>query len=593
MKKYAFKRTTACMTAAIFTAGFGINLMSFSSSPLPVTAAAISGTMVATHTQSEIIDYLDSHPYTYNGASYAEEPSTSSPYAIGTLSDETKESALNALNCVRYIAGLREVSLDDSYGELAQAGAFINAINRKLTHTPSQPSDMSDELYELCYAGASSCNLGAGFYSLTATLFGYMGENLESMGHRRWCLNPSMGKTGFGEVGIYTSMYVFDGSGSSSATGVAWPAQTMPTDYFEADDVWTYSYGESISNSSDVVVTLTRESDGETWTLSENSTTDGTLYVDNYGYGQPGCVIFQPNGIENIADGDVYHIEIDGLPEAVSYDVTFFDLDGGTTTETTTTATTDTNSTETTDITANTTTPEDKIYLDFSLIDATDDYGESYQYISFRVSGSVGQVMTLHYTVSDDAGVSYTYVTYTHGSSASMSILGTGSVTDTYELESSSTSVSIKGVDASYISDLYYTLSGDLGTETEPTTTTSTTSTTTTTTTTETITTETTTLPTETTTESATISTITTTTTTTSGFGANRLLYTVGDVTLDGAVTLSDTILLNKYCSGMVEFNEIVMLAGDCNGDGYVDSNDVLILLKFLVSLIPSIPYTE
>ena len=66
------------------------------------------------------------------------------------------------------------------------------------------------------------------------------------VGYRRWMLNPKLGKVGFGAVsdpkGTYSSIYVLDaGNSEASETGVVWPAQNMPVEYFNADFAWSIS----------------------------------------------------------------------------------------------------------------------------------------------------------------------------------------------------------------------------------------------------------------------------------------------------------------------------------------------------------------
>jgi hypothetical protein len=54
---------------------------------------------------------------------------------------------------------------------------------------------------------------------MAASVTGYIDDsgdnNREAHGHRRWCLNPPMGKSGFGTAGeSYSGMWAMDASGS-------------------------------------------------------------------------------------------------------------------------------------------------------------------------------------------------------------------------------------------------------------------------------------------------------------------------------------------------------------------------------------------
>ncbi len=297
----------------------------------PIDAAAdTTGVNVTYHTQEEIINYIEqSGGHIGDAVTYAAEPSTTQPYAAGTLSDETLESALAVLNQIRYIAGLDSVTLNDSYNEMEQAGALVNAANHDLDHFPVQPEGMDEELYSLGYSGTSQGNLAWGLSNLNKSIvFGWMADedssNIDRVGHRRWVLNPKMSATGFGAVDNYYAMYAFDSGNTSAAqTGVVWPAQQMPAEYFEDDYPWTYSLGSTV-DASRVKVTLVKETTGETWDFSSSSA-DGYFNVNNDGYGQKGCIIFRPDSVSCQA-GDVFDVTITGLSTPVHYTVTFFSI---------------------------------------------------------------------------------------------------------------------------------------------------------------------------------------------------------------------------------------------------------------------------
>ena len=61
-----------------------------------------------------------------------------------------------------------------------------------------------------------------------------------------------------------------------------------------------------------------------------------------------------------------------------------------------------------------------------------------------------------------------------------------------------------------------------------------------------------------------------------------------GDVTLDGSVTLSDAVFLQKYLGKRMEFNDVQLANGDCNNDGVVDDSDCQVLINFLLGKIDS-----
>lgn len=303
------------------------------------------GVNVAYHTQDEIRDYIKNSGAGINDAvAFQENPGTEAPYALGKLSNETLDSAIRMLNQIRYIAGIPyDVTLDNSYNEKAQAASLANYVNDELSHSPAQPAGMSDEMYGLAQNGARSSNIAWGSSALwklndfivMSRMEDGDSSNISRVGHRRWLLNPSMKKTGFGLVnganGTYSAVYAIDRSGQAEHYGVMWPAQNMPTDYFNKDFPWSVSMGTEV-DASTVHVTLTRNSDGKVWNFSQSSA-DGAFYVNNDNYGQKGCIIFRPNDVASYQDGDSYHVNITGLSGGdVSYTVNFFDLDvpGGT-----------------------------------------------------------------------------------------------------------------------------------------------------------------------------------------------------------------------------------------------------------------------
>ena len=296
----------------------------------------------AYHSMDEIKAFLDQQKAEKaDKVTFAQDPSVTAPYRAGVLSDAALESAAAMINQIRFIAGLPyEVTFDKEYSQYSQAAALVNYINGELSNKPSQPGGISEELYKQGQEGASNSNLAyheSDAKPLNETIVdswmaGDDSNNLSSLESRRWILNPSMGKVGFGAVkgskGTYSAMYATDCSGNNETIfGVAWPAQNTPIEYFDAAYPWSVSTGEQLE-AKDIQVTLTRKSDGKEWTFAKESA-DGVFYVDNDSYGQKGCIIFQPNmqDITEFVDGDAFQVEITNNKEMyLSYNVTFFSL---------------------------------------------------------------------------------------------------------------------------------------------------------------------------------------------------------------------------------------------------------------------------
>ncbi len=330
------------------------------STAAPVRAAGTSnatGLSVAYHTQEEILARMKSDGLSLSDPfTYGEAPVTEGNYAPGSLSQDTLDKALKMLNQVRYIAGLSDnVTLSDEYNQKTQAASLVMFLNNELTHKPEKPEVFGseyDQLYQLGLAGASSSNIAvaistnttSGAVSLHNTIVkGWMadadGNNIERVGHRRWILNPAMKATGFGAIFgaiavdgksygyTYSAMYSLDGAGDGGERSVAWPAQNMPVDYFNAAYPWSISTGAEADPAA-VKVTLTRASDGKVWNFSAASA-DGDFYVQNSSdsiVGQMGaCIIFRPKDMEAYQAGDSFQVTVEGISTPISYTVNFFD----------------------------------------------------------------------------------------------------------------------------------------------------------------------------------------------------------------------------------------------------------------------------
>ena len=159
-----------------------------------------------------------------------------------------QESALHKLMEYRYLADLpyADMEIDRDYAAHCQAGAELLTRVGHLTHTPENPG-LPDAEYKFAYDGPSHSNISTAGNS-AASVAMYMDDsdagNIAKLGHRRWCLNPAMLKTGFGADGHYTCMWSFDGSRRDipDYDAVAFPPRgIMPTTHFGANYAWSFS----------------------------------------------------------------------------------------------------------------------------------------------------------------------------------------------------------------------------------------------------------------------------------------------------------------------------------------------------------------
>lgn len=330
-----FRKTASSVLAVAMSVAFIASVYVPYIENQSLVSYASEGINVAEHTPEEIKQYIDAHPFDMQAQPvYTVQPSTTAPYEIGELDNATKENALNALNCMRYIAGLPEVTLNEEYGRLAQAAAFVNSVNGSSSHYPQQPAGVPDDIYQLGRTGASESNLCSGdLQKLAKAILVYMNDsdskNISRVGHRRWCLNPTMATTGFGVIGNMSAMYVLDSNRRKTESNVCWPAQNMPIEYFSTMKTyqnlpaWSISLNKNLFKDY-VEVNLVRTSDMKEWNFSTLSA-DGDFYVDNGYYAEPGCIIFRPSDI-SYNDGDKFDVKITTEDSTIEYSVNFFSL---------------------------------------------------------------------------------------------------------------------------------------------------------------------------------------------------------------------------------------------------------------------------
>ena len=80
-------------------------------------------------------------------------------------------------------------------------------------------------------------------------------------------------------------------------------------------------------------------------------------------------------------------------------------------------------------------------------------------------------------------------------------------------------------------------------------------------------------------------------TTATSAIIDPDILY--GDVDLDGTVSLTDAILLNKYLAGMVVLSDAALANANCylDKDSNLNEDDTTYLMRFVLRAINDLPY--
>ena len=274
----------------------------------------------------------------FSGGYFIKEPTITPSYTIGEVKKEVLQAGVDAINMVRYIAGIpNDIELDDGYTELNQHGAVLLTAINTLTHYPEKPADMDQDFYDKGALAAKSSNIST-VNTPSTTIFRYMDDsnasNIDRVGHRRWILNPTMKKTGFG-VGLtkYGLMYSKDRSrGAVDYDYIAWPSPgVFPIEFINYSLAWSVTVNAEKYGTPDInkiEVTLKNLKTGEVCVLSKNtpsSPADGPYFnVERSGYGILNCIIFRSDLVCKV--GDVFQATITGLNKELSYTVKIFSM---------------------------------------------------------------------------------------------------------------------------------------------------------------------------------------------------------------------------------------------------------------------------
>ena len=259
---------------------------------------------------AELRAFLAANPTKY-GVGYLEN---------GSLDARTRQGALNHLNSIRYIAGVpANVTWDDAKTGMAEAAAVVMVANGGIDHHPARPAGIPDDVFRLAAQGAAASNLAisSAFDVINGALRQYLADsessNLPTLGHRRWLLNPALGKTAFGAMGAYCVMTVQEFSNAQAGpehSVVMYPGQVTPVSFFANSWPWSVSFSGEY-NVRNAEVSVVRRSDNASWRFGK-SRADGVFHINTAGFGQPNCVIFRPAGLY-IQIGDIFDVQLTGV----------------------------------------------------------------------------------------------------------------------------------------------------------------------------------------------------------------------------------------------------------------------------------------
>ncbi|MFN0206166.1 MAG: hypothetical protein ACKVS6_07610 [Planctomycetota bacterium] len=259
------------------------------------------------------------------------------PPQEGFKADDPRLLALRRLQQYRYLCEVPfdGMELDAAMNDATLWGAKLCKAIGRLDHTPANPG-WPDKDYKKGYNGTSHSNLSAGS-SVVGSVDSYMDDsdpsNIDRVGHRRWCLNPRMLKTGFGNDGPWSAMWSMDSSRTKipQIDLIAYPARGyFPREYFHRNAAWSISFVSSkITPRAADKVKITVTPLDEWYAPARDPLPITDFYFNSDGFGGSKCIIFRPKGAENAAGSKFFtEISVDGEEGAeIRYLVEFIETE--------------------------------------------------------------------------------------------------------------------------------------------------------------------------------------------------------------------------------------------------------------------------
>ena len=261
-------------------------------------------------------------------------------------SQEDRENAVRRLMEYRYLSYVPHtgIVLDPMYNAHDEAAAAILSKIGKLDHTPANPG-WPDDRYKFAYKGTSSSNIfqSSGRESMNvSSVNAYMDDsdqsNIDRVGHRRWCLNPALGKVGFGSFKGFSAMWSMDHSRKDIPPYdfVACPGPGYyPTTHFGNKHAWSISVSEAKYAKPAKGAVKASITPVEIQLSKNKISASGKAFDLDYenlelgGFGISNCIIFRPAAFK-MEEGKAYLVDVVGLkgtngrPAPLRYVVQFF-----------------------------------------------------------------------------------------------------------------------------------------------------------------------------------------------------------------------------------------------------------------------------
>lgn len=263
----------------------------------------------------------------------------------GVLAASVKADVLVRLNAIRALHRLPPVGYAEPDEEQATQAALLMAANGKLDHFPTSAWTCYSEAGR---KGAGSSNLYGGliapnlaFYSEDAYLAGWMIETsnivANNVGHRRWMLDPFLGKIAYGRVAQLLSdgrrtdasaLKVFDFAGGVPSPGalpsfVAYPQGDYPARYFDPAALLSFSVIADATQRGGANATANFSGATVTVKAGSSALAVSNISFDNTGYGLPNNIQFNVAGLQNNVSYQVTIANVLVRGVAQSYTYTF------------------------------------------------------------------------------------------------------------------------------------------------------------------------------------------------------------------------------------------------------------------------------
>ncbi|OGU14410.1 MAG: hypothetical protein A2X63_03845 [Ignavibacteria bacterium GWA2_35_8] len=234
----------------------------------------------------------------------------------GTLKSNEKIKVMAKLNLIRSLHGLQEVSYNPGDEKYVQEAALLTCANKQMNH---QPANDAKCFTQDGYKGCDESNL---WFGSASQVWGWQSDNMiidwliddsvETLGHRRWLLNPFMRNASYGRVDKVESdgkhftagvLKVFDRlvywpPFVSDIEYVAYPDGDYPAYAFKTD--WFLSFSlvadkETFWNNKNVdfsnsVIQMADE--------NGNPVTVNSAQYNTEGYGLPNIIQWKADGLQ-------------------------------------------------------------------------------------------------------------------------------------------------------------------------------------------------------------------------------------------------------------------------------------------------------